>query len=211
MEKFKRQAIESFPLKPRTWKCYVDDTDVVWPHGEDNLYCLFDHLNNRNENIKFAMEIEKNSCIPFLDALISRSDNGSITHHVYRKKTHTYRYLHTDSHHYPPQKIGVLNTLVTKALSICDKEHVEQELKHLTQVFKDNGYNNNQINIAINNAKKTQRKKIDKNNEDNWNRISLPYIKGALERIAKILRKKNIKVSFRPHLRDVEHLVVGYG
>ena len=67
-------------------------------------------------------------------------------------------YLHEDSHHYPPQNIGVLNTLVTRALSICDKENVEHELKHLTQVFKDNGYNKNQINTAINNAKKNSEK-----------------------------------------------------
>ena len=33
MERFERQAIESFPLKPKRWKHYVDDTDVVWPHG----------------------------------------------------------------------------------------------------------------------------------------------------------------------------------
>ena len=45
MERFERQAIESFPLKPKRWKRYIDDTDVVWPHGTDNLEKFLEHLN----------------------------------------------------------------------------------------------------------------------------------------------------------------------
>jgi hypothetical protein len=35
------------------------------------------------------MEMEKDKSLPFLDVLISRLPNGSLTHQVYRKKTHT--------------------------------------------------------------------------------------------------------------------------
>jgi hypothetical protein len=38
------------------------------------------------------------------------------------------------------QKLGVINTLVTQAVRISDDEHIEQELKHLENVFKMNGY-----------------------------------------------------------------------
>ena len=27
--------IDLFPLKRKRWKHYVDDTDVVWPHGKE--------------------------------------------------------------------------------------------------------------------------------------------------------------------------------
>ena len=37
MEIFERRALDLAPLKPKRWKCYVDDTDVVWPHGRSNL------------------------------------------------------------------------------------------------------------------------------------------------------------------------------
>jgi hypothetical protein len=100
MEKFEKQALDSFPLKPKRWKRFVDDTDVVWQHGKENLVFFFNHLNNQNENIKFTMEVEKDKSIPFLDMLISKNDDGSISHQVYRKKMHTYRYLHANSHHY---------------------------------------------------------------------------------------------------------------
>ena len=35
MQNFEKVSIESFPLKPKRWKRYVDDTDVVWPHGKE--------------------------------------------------------------------------------------------------------------------------------------------------------------------------------
>ena len=83
MEKFKIQAIESFPLKPKRWKCYVDDTNVVWPHGEDNLEKFLEHLNKQNNSIRFTMEMETNKSFSFLDVLISKKEYGSIAHEVF--------------------------------------------------------------------------------------------------------------------------------
>ena len=37
MEKFEKKALEAYPLKPKLWKRYVDDTNVLWPHGEQEL------------------------------------------------------------------------------------------------------------------------------------------------------------------------------
>jgi hypothetical protein len=82
-------------------------------HGRENLTGFFDHLNNQSESIKFTMELEENISIPFLDILISKKDNGLLSHQVYRKINHTDHYLHANSHHHPTQKLGVINTLVT--------------------------------------------------------------------------------------------------
>ena len=57
----------------------MDDTDVVWPHGREELDIFFQHLNNQNDNIRFTMEIERNMSLPFLDVLISKNDIGSIS------------------------------------------------------------------------------------------------------------------------------------
>ena len=89
MEKFKRQAIESFPLKPKIWKRYVDDTDVVWPHGEDNLVKFLEHMNKKNNSIRLTMEMETNKSFPFLDVLISKKEDVSIEHErILEKYTH---------------------------------------------------------------------------------------------------------------------------
>ena len=128
MERFKRQAIESFPLKPKRWKFYVDDIDVVWLHGIDNLEKFLENLNKQNNSIRFTMELETNRSLPFLDVLISNKEDGTIAHQVFRKKTHTKKYLHANSHHFPPQKFGIITTLSTRAHWISDIDLIDQEL-----------------------------------------------------------------------------------
>ena len=89
MEKFEKEALNSYPLKPSRWKRYVDDTNVLWPHGEIELNNFFKHLNNRSDDIKFTMEEEDNGSISFLDVLVTRKKDGTLGHKVFRKKTHT--------------------------------------------------------------------------------------------------------------------------
>ena len=86
------------------------------------------------------MEIQENNKLPFLNVLITKKADGSLSHQVYRNKTHTDRYLHAISHHHPSQKIGILNTLATRAVRISDTEHLKRELSHLSRVLQENGY-----------------------------------------------------------------------
>ena len=72
------------------------------------------------------MEVEVNGFLPFLDILLSIMVDGSTSHQVYRKKTHMEQHLHANSHHFPTQKFGVLNTPATRAVMILDKDHLEE-------------------------------------------------------------------------------------
>jgi hypothetical protein len=72
MENFKKKSLDSYPLKPLTWKIFVDDTNVLWPHGKEELQKFFQHLNNISRGIKFTMELEENGSIPFLDVVINK-------------------------------------------------------------------------------------------------------------------------------------------
>jgi hypothetical protein len=101
MENFEKKSLHSFPLKPLRWKRYVDDTNVLWPHGKLESHNFFQHLKYISEDIKFTMELEGNDNIPFLDILIKTKSNGDLGHAFYRKKTHTKNYLHANSHHHP--------------------------------------------------------------------------------------------------------------
>ena len=51
------------------------------------------------------------------------------------------RYLHTNSHHHPSQKIGIINTLAISAWRVSDMDHIKEELKHLRMSLMNNGYN----------------------------------------------------------------------
>ena len=96
------------------------------------------------------MEMEENRSIPFLDVLVTRKEDGTLGHQVFRKKTHTDSYLQAESYHHPAQKFGVLNTLSIRALRISNKEHLEEEISHLTYVFLGLGYKEREIRKAIN-------------------------------------------------------------
>jgi hypothetical protein len=78
MENFENKSLDSFPLKPLRWKIYVDDTNVLWPHGKVELQDNFQHLNNISDDIKFTMELEENNSICFIDVLIKRKSNGHL-------------------------------------------------------------------------------------------------------------------------------------
>ena len=50
MEAFEERALESATLKPRLWVRYVDDTFVLWPHGEHELEKFHLHLNKQHQS-----------------------------------------------------------------------------------------------------------------------------------------------------------------
>ena len=128
---------------------YVDDIFAIWPHGKASLTTFLVHLSSLHKNIQFTMEMEENGRLPFLDIDIYKKTTGSLGHKVYRKPTHTNRYLHQLSHHHPAHKHSVLSTLVHTAYALCDHESLSQELDFLTTTFKHNGYNDRQIERAM--------------------------------------------------------------
>ena len=71
--------------------------------------------------------------------LVKKKENR-LTTTVYRKKTHTDRYIHFTSNHHPSTKLGVINCLKTRAERICDKQHIRKEIQHIKEVFMKNGY-----------------------------------------------------------------------
>ncbi|XP_026746572.1 uncharacterized protein LOC113507847 [Trichoplusia ni] len=126
MEWFEEKALESANVKPRYWWRYVDDifAVVAW----DALKDLTSHLNRVHAKVEVTIEEEKEGKLPFLDVLVIREPNGRVTHTVYRKPTHTDRYLRADSHHHPSHLSSVPRTLLNRALALCDHEYVNAEL-----------------------------------------------------------------------------------
>ncbi|XP_076655132.1 uncharacterized protein LOC143360299 [Halictus rubicundus] len=131
MEDLENRILKNAPRKPTQW-FNVDDTFVVWSHGRDTLDDFLHYINSLHPNIQFTMEIEnEDKSLPFLTVLVTRKINGSLGHRVYMKPTHTNRYLHASSHHHPAQKNSVLNSLINRAISITESQHLPQELDYL--------------------------------------------------------------------------------
>ena len=87
------------------------------------------------------MEREGNSTIPFLDALIQRNQDGTISVKVYRKPTHTNQYLSFTSHHSTRSKQNVITALFNRAENVITNiKELKQEQQHITKVLQSNGY-----------------------------------------------------------------------
>ncbi|KAG6450067.1 hypothetical protein O3G_MSEX006382 [Manduca sexta] len=84
------------------------------------------------------MELEHNKSLAFLDVLVIRNPDQTLSHTVYRKQTHTDKYLNGESHHHPKKLATVGKSLFQRARGICDEKHLAAELQHVKQVLRDN-------------------------------------------------------------------------
>ena len=96
-------------------------------------------MNNSYPNIKFTMETEHNESLPFLDILIIRQSDGTLTTQVYRKPTYTGLYLRWDSFVPKQYKIGLIKCLIHGTWHICScSEHFSQEMDFVKSVLIKN-------------------------------------------------------------------------
>ena len=90
IEIIEESAITASTTPPKVWKRYVDDRFVIIK--KHSVSTFHDTLNSIDPKISFTIETENNGQISFLDTLVSRKD-GVVIIDVYRKSTHTDRYL----------------------------------------------------------------------------------------------------------------------
>ncbi len=65
---------------------YVDDIFALFNNENEDVSFLY-YLNTRHSNIKFTLEKEADSKLPFLDVFIDSSNPQSLCTSVYRKST----------------------------------------------------------------------------------------------------------------------------
>ena len=192
MEDIEQEALSTFHSPPLFWRRYVDDTCTALPL--DLVDSLHQHLNSVDPNIQFTVEKEKDGQLAFLDILLSRDSEGSISTSVYRKPTHTDQYLNFQSHHPVAHKRSVVRTLMSRAESLSSSAVSRvQEEKHVMEALQKNGYPKGFI-------KKQTCPRGDETSQcdETCTTLTLPYIKGLSESIRRILSPLSIRVMFRP-------------
>ena len=198
MEQFEEEALKTAKLKPKVWLRYVDDTFVVWQHGEDKIPEFIEHLNSLRAGIKFTWEKENNNQLPFLDVLVIRNSNGKISTSVYRKHTCSDIYLYANSCHPNNQKDSVLRTLVLRALTHCsNKRYLKEELQHLEYVAELNGFKERDVYRHLKWAKSKIRGKTKEFGPKNQKAV-LPYFPKIGYKVSKVLQKAGLEVAFVP-------------
>ncbi|GJQ81435.1 hypothetical protein Trydic_g14592 [Trypoxylus dichotomus] len=130
IEEFERRVMDSYELKSKMWLRYVDDTFVIWPHGEEKINGFLQHL--EEESINFTMELEVDNRIPFLDVLVHKQCDGTLRTTVYKKPMHTGQYLHFESKHPHNVKLGVAECLYNRAR---EKNTASKRFAHIAPIL----------------------------------------------------------------------------
>ena len=138
------------------------------------------------------MEREQRSKIAFLDVLVERKSKSFVTS-VYRKPTHTNRYINFASYHHPRTKTGVISCLRKRADEICQPHLKTTEINHLRKAFEANGYPRKVIGRTMH-----QRGKEPRNDQEEPQEkpkvLYLPYVRNTSEEIERECKKLGVKV-----------------
>ena len=140
------------------------------------------------------METEDDGKIPFLDVLITR--NGTrLSTSVYRKPTHTDRYLPFHSHHHPRMLTGVMQCMRHRAHQICEDTNKQKEFDHQEEVFIANGYPARTVKRTFSSTARSREKDTE---EDPAKPMFVPYVRGVSEKLEKVCAPLGVKTIFRP-------------
>ena len=195
MEEFEQKALALAQFKPKIWWRYVDDTFVVFPHGDTKLNEFLELLNSISPSIRLTMEREVQNKLAFLDVCVERVRNVLQTT-VFRKKTHTGQYLNYESNHQKSVKEGVAYSLFDRAKSLCsNQDGLNLELKKVEDDLAKNGYPHSIIKKCKNHRDKT----LESENQQNekYSYMAIPYVPGLSEKIRRVGRKYNIRTAFK--------------
>ena len=127
---------------------------------------------------------------------MSRGVRENLETKVYRKLTHTDKYLAFDSHHPICHKKSVAKTLLRRADCLPSSLNLKAEKrKYASNVLKANGY----IKTSL---LKCQKPVITSSTPDEREPATgfavIPYIQGVTEPIKRILNSQNVKVAQKP-------------
>jgi hypothetical protein len=137
-----KKVMSTFHSPPRLLKYFVDDSFMIIDRKCEDLF--FEHISKMGlslKTIRFAIEKESPlGKLPFLDLMIDRSENRIQTS-IYRKPTHSNRYLNFRSHHSLESKKSVMRTLINRAFTHCtDDIRLKKELDYLRDILTENNY-----------------------------------------------------------------------
>ena len=173
----------------RFWKRFVDDVWAVLPR--EKVSSFLNYANSLETSINFTCELEKDNAIPFLDVVVTRRDDCSFSTKVYRKPSHTNRYLDFRSNHPLQHKFSVVRSLHERAMSFSTfDDDQSSEMHYIKDILTSNNYPVSMLNRLY----------LQKSNDLNKCSKSaiLPYIKGCSERISRYLRRFDIRTFYRP-------------
>ena len=143
MQEVEQKALATYIVQPCWRRHYVDDANACLKKAAVQQF--HDHLNAINLCIQFTVEMPDMSSqepsIAFLDTSSSRSADRQVKVKVYRKATHTGKYLSFDSHSLAQSKRAVVRSLMDRTYNLpLIPELKQQEEQWVTLDLTTNGH-----------------------------------------------------------------------
>ena len=117
-----------------------------------------DHLNSiEPEHITFTKEEEVDNKLASLDLELNvNRKKKKIEFNVHYKATNTNITIKKKSNHTDRTKRGIIKGYSDRARALCDPEYLEEELRNIKEVFKENGYTENEIENAMKERRRSE-------------------------------------------------------
>ena len=129
MAEIETKMLNQSNIKPRVWKCYIDDVFSLWDASKQDIDLFIEQANTFHPTIKFTAEISEKETT-FLDTVVykgERFQNKSIldvkTHY---KPTKTFQYTHYSSCHPPGVKRGFIKGEAIRLLKTNSSEKISR-------------------------------------------------------------------------------------
>ena len=195
MENFESLAIPTSLTLIKWWFRYVDHVHSAT--RKDQVNKLQGYLNSIDLHIKFIIELQGTDGLPFLNTLTTPTPN-STEFTVYRKTTHTDRYLDYNPNHPISAKLSVLHIFIHRAKQVCSTpEILAKEMDHIHKVLQDNHYPAQFFQQGIPQQKTNKKPTPSTGKFTEGATVVIPYIKGLSEQYRHTLAKYRVRVFFK--------------
>ena len=176
------------------WFRYVDDIICIWPL-EENVNNFLTNLNSLVPSIKFTMESENESSLPFLDCVIHRVDR-KFRYSIYRKPTNVSAYVHFYSAQSNKVKQSVFSSMFLRALRICSPEFLDEEIDYILKIGEQLKYPKQFLENTLRKTRKSFYSTKPKDAYNTKNLLVLPFNEN-FKGLPYLLKEFNVNVAFR--------------
>ena len=174
---------------------------MIWTEGLDNLKIFIHYLNSIHSTIKFTSS-HSSTNIPFLDVIVSLTNDGTISTDLYTKPTDKHQHLLYSSCHPLHTKKAIPFSLALRLRRICSTDATfNARAAQLTTYLLKRGYSRNFVTKQIRHAADIPRRLTLQTKDVNKHK-RIPFITTfylSLPHISHIVKKHyNLLLPFKP-------------
>ncbi|XP_058449052.1 uncharacterized protein LOC131429013 [Malaya genurostris] len=208
MENLLKTATRQLPFDIPVIRKYVDDLFMAIP--KDKVQYTLDMFNSYNPHLQFTKEEESNNKLPFLDTIVTRQSDQTMSTMWYAKPISSNRLLNFLSFHPLSMKINVAVNFIKRVTSLSTSQDHNFQRNVIFHHLRTNNYPTSLINrlMTRNNSPNNIKRITDTpssngssiNNNIDFTYRSLPHIPSLSTTIASILKADypQVKITQKP-------------